>query len=183
MITLRTAKPEDASKLLAIYTPYVLNTAVTFELEVPTKEEFAARIQSTLCNFPYLVAEDQGEILGYAYASAFKSRAAYDWAVETSIYVRDGFHGRGLGRMLYTELERLLKKQHIYSLNACITYPNDESIRFHEKMGYTLCAHFHESGYKMGMWRDIVWMEKHLTRENPPQSVIPFGELKGEEHS
>lgn len=180
MISLRIAKPEDASAFLQIYTPYVAHTAVTFELEVPSETEFAARIQNTLPRYPYLAAKKDGEIIGYAYASAFKSRAAYDWAVETSIYIKDGFHGMGVGKMLYQELERLLAKQHVHSLNACITYPNDESIRFHEKMGYTLCAHFHESGYKMGMWRDVVWMEKHLPQDTPPQSFIPFSHLKGD---
>ena len=112
MITLRTAKPEDASKLLAMYTPYVLNTAVTFELEVPTKEEFASRIQNTLCNFPYLVAEDQGEILGYAYGERAFERAAFGWVADLAIYLKPECKGRGIGKALYSAA-RLMKKTDI----------------------------------------------------------------------
>lgn len=177
-LIIRTATPEDAQALLAIYTPYVTDTTITFEYDVPALDEFRQRIANTLMKYPYLVAEEKDVILGYAYASAFKTRSAYDWAVETSIYVKQGCHGRGVGKLLYTRLDALLEKQHIYSVNACITYPNDESIRFHEKMGYQTCAHFHQCGYKFGRWLDVIWMEKHLKIASPPQAFVPFSDLE-----
>ena len=173
-LIIRTACPADAPALLQIYAPYVTDTTVTFEYDVPSPDAFAVRIQNTLEKYPYLVAEQHGVILGYAYASAFKSRAAYAWAAETSIYVQQGCHGKGVGQALYARLETLLEKQHVYSINACITYPNDESIRFHEKNGYQICAHFHRCGYKFGRWLDVVWMEKHLTLSEPLQPFLSF---------
>lgn len=179
MIRIRTACPQDASACLAIYAPYVTHTSITFETEVPTEEAFTDRIHATLAQYPYLVAEDEGRIIGYCYASPFKSRAAYAWSAETSIYIHPDHQGRGVGRMLYEQLELLLIKQHVHTLNACITYPNPQSIAFHEKMGYTLCAHFHRSGFKHGAWRDIVWMEKQLSSETPPLPFLPFSRLTG----
>lgn len=173
-ICIRKASPADAPALLAIYAPYVTDTTVTFEYTVPSPAEFAARIAATLEKYPYLIAEANGRIAGYAYASPFKSRAAYAWAVETSIYIHADFHSQGIGKMLYRALEEALKKQHVHSLNACITYPNDQSIAFHEKMGYRLVAHFHECGYKFDQWLDMVWMEKHLPVSCPPQPLIPY---------
>lgn len=180
---LRIATGEDAGKLLAIYAPYVENTAITFEYEVPSEEEFASRIENTLKKYPYLVAIEKNEILGYAYVSAFKGRAAYDWSVETSIYVKTDCMRKGIGRALYHALENILKEQNICNLCACIAYPNPESIAFHESFGYRTVAHFHASGYKQGVWHDMVWMEKVLCpHETPPKAFVPFPSLalKGE---
>lgn len=177
-MNIRTATPEDAPALLDIYAPYVRDTAITFEYQVPTSEEFADRIRNTLKKYPYLIAEQDGELLGYAYASAFKVRAAYGWSVETSVYVKQGEHGRGVGSALYGALEECLRKQHICNLCACITYPNPTSIAFHERFGYRVIAHFHSSGFKLGEWHDIVWMEKGLCpHEIPPKPFLPFSEL------
>ena len=168
-ILIRTATLADASELLKIYTPYVIGTAVSFEYEVPTVEEFKKRIKNTLQKYPYLVAEQNGEILGYAYASSFHTRAAYAWSVETSIYVRQDRKKLGIGRLLYAELERLLKQQNILNLYACIAYPEKEdeyltkdSVRFHEHLGFKLIGEFHKCGYKFKRWYNIVWMEKHI---------------------
>ena len=120
MITIRTATVADAEKLLAIYAPYVENTAITFEYTVPSVEEFAERIKNTLAEYPYLVAEKDGEILGYAYAGTFKPRCAYRHCVETSIYVAREAHGQGIGRKLYEALEEELRNRGIINLNACI---------------------------------------------------------------
>ena len=120
---MRIARGEDAEKLLEIYAPYVENTAITFEYEVPSIEEFRERIEHTLSRYPYLVAERGGEIMGYVYASAFKTRAAYAWAVETSIYIRTDAKHLGLGKLLYTALEGALKLQNITNVNACIAHP------------------------------------------------------------
>lgn len=177
------AAPEDAEALLEIYRPYVEKTAVTFEYEVPSAEEFRSRIADVLKKFPYLAAERDGQILGYAYVHPFKERAAYDWAVETSIYVRMGEHGKGIGRRLYKKLEELLARQHITNLNACITYPNPDSIAFHTALGYQKVAHFTKCGYKFGTWYDMIWMEKMLCETHPdrPEPVIPIGQLRFEQ--
>lgn len=175
---IRAARPEDGPALLEIYRPYVEHTAVTFEYAVPSPEEFTNRVRHVLEGYPYLAAEREGELLGYAYASPFKGRAAYDWAVETSIYVRQGAHGRGVGRALYEALEGALKRQHVQNLNACIAYPNPESIAFHERLGYQTVAHFHKCGFKQGVWWDMVWMEKFLgEHEAEPAPFVPYPQV------
>lgn len=180
-VTIRTAKPEDAEALLRIYAPYVEETAISFEYETPSVEEFSRRIQKTMEKYPYLVAELDGEPVGYCYVSEFKSREAYGWDVETTIYIRRNCRQCGVGRKLYEKLETILRVQNMLNLNACIAYPHPESIAFHEKMGYETVAHFHKCGYKLGKWLDIVWMEKMLS-EHPdvPKPVIPFSELDEE---
>ncbi len=180
MLTIREASVKDAAELLEIYRPYVEHTNVSFEYETPSVEEFAGRIAHTLERYPYLVAQnDEGEILGYAYASAFKSREAYDWSVELSIYVKDNVHRQGVGRQLYEELEKILCKQNVCNLCACIAYPYPDSEKFHEKMGYKTVAHFHKSGFKAGKWVDMIWMEKALRDlDEAPQEFIPYSKLK-----
>ena len=187
---IRMATTEDAAALLEIYTYYVKETAITYEYEVPTVEEFRDRIEKVLTKFPYLVIEaapnadrlenlsvesntstpkeaSSAEILGYAYASPFHERDAYQWCVEMSIYLKKDHRRSGLGRMLYEELERQLKDQGILNLYACIGYPDHEdeyltfaSVRFHEKMGYSMIGVFHKCGYKFNRWYNMVWMEK-----------------------
>lgn len=185
-IRIRVAAPDDAEELLAIYAPYVRNTAVTFEYDVPRLDEFRARMESTLKMYPYLVAEKEGELLGYAYSGAFVGRAAYGWAAETSIYVKTANRRMGIGGQLYTALEGLAKAQNILNLNACIGYPEtpdpyltDDSVRFHRHLGYHMVGRFHHCGYKFGRWYHMVWMEK-LLGEHPavPAAVIGFPDLK-----
>lgn len=184
-VYIRTAAFDDAPALLEIYAPYVRNTAVTFEYEVPSIEEFAGRIAHTLERFPYLTAQKDGQIIGYAYASPFHSRAAYAWSVEVSIYVALGFCGQGIGRELYRILEDILKKQNVLNLYACIActetedeYLTNASLRFHEHMGYRINGTFPKCGRKFGRWYDMVWMEKiigeHKT-DTPP--IISFRDL------
>ena len=184
--SIRPARPEDAPALLAIYAPYVRETAVTFEYEVPSLDEFTRRIEHTLQRYPYLIAQSGSEVLGYAYAGPFKERAAYDWSVETTIYLRQDQRGRGLGWALYQALERCLAAQHIQNLNACIADPAQEgdpyltgaSAAFHARLGYQLVGRFHKCGYKFGRWYDMIWMEKLLgVHPEDPQPVIPFPEL------
>ncbi len=176
---IRAAKPEDAARLLDIYAPYVNNTAITFEYEVPTVEEFRNRMAHTMEKYPYLLLQQGEEIMGYAYASAFKGRSAYDWAVETSIYVKEGTHGKGIGKKLYAALEAILAAQHIINVNACIAYPNPESIAFHEKCGYKTVAHFTKCGYKLGKWYDMIWMEKMLgPHPEKPQTVLTASKVE-----
>lgn len=180
MITVREARLEDAKELLAIYKPYVEKTAITFEYEVPTEEEFRSRVANTLQKYPYFVACDEDDkIIGYAYASAFKGRKAYEWSVETSIYIVEGRHGEGLGKLLYQKLEKTLKEMGICNMCACIAYPNQESELFHEKSGYETVAHFHKSGFKMGKWYDMIWMEKFIGEHTEePQDLIPYPILR-----
>lgn len=176
--SIRIATPDDAAALLKIYAPYVENTFITFEYEVPTLEDFQGRIRNTLKKYPYLVAVENDKIIGYAYASAFKGRAAYDWSVETSIYVQQGAHSKGIGSALYEELELWLRKQNVCNICACIAHPHPQSEAFHTKFQYKQVAHFHKSGYKLGQWVDMVWMEKELTpHQTPPTPFIPFSEL------
>ncbi len=172
-LLIRQASGADAEELLAIYRPYVENTAVTFEYRVPSPEEFRERIRDTLLRYPYLAAVEDGRIVGYAYASPFHARPAYDWAVETSIYVDREQRGRGLGRCLYLVLEEELVRQNIINVNACISFPNPGSVAFHRKMGYREAAHFHSCGYKLGRWYDMIWMEKALGEHPiPPLDII-----------
>lgn len=177
-MNIRIVNLEDSKELVSIYKYYVENTAITFEYDVPSIEEFSKRIKDTLRKYPYLVAEENNKIYGYAYASAFKSRQAYDWAVETSIYVKNGDSRHGVGTLLYNELEKYLKMQNIINVNACIAYPNEKSEEFHKKFGYKTIAHFTKCGYKLGKWHDMIWMEKFIGEHtDTPKSVIPFSEL------
>ena len=183
---IRPASPEDAAALLDIYAPYVRETAITYEYEVPSLEDFRARIRRTLERYPYLVAEEAGEIVGYAYAGPFKNRAAYDWAVETSVYLRMDWKRRGVGGQLYRALEDILKKQNVRNLYACVACPAAEgdayltrnSVDFHTHMGWRAVGEFRGCGYKFGTWYNIVWMEKRVG-ELPvvPGHFIPFPEL------
>ena len=193
-IHIRTVVLEDTCKLLAIYAPYVTSTAVTFEYEVPSVDEFSKRIQNVQKKYPFLAAEIGGEIVGYAYADAFHVRSAYDWAVETSIYVKPGKKRSGIGSRLHEALEVSLKSQGILNMNACIAflekedeYLTKDSVVFHEKSGYHHVGQFHSCGYKFGRWYHMIWMEKHIGEHtnNPPQ-VKSFSEIsecfKGSTH-
>ncbi len=165
--SIRTALPKDAKALLEIYDYYVRETAITFEYETPSVEEFQGRIEKTLEKFPYLVIEQDGRILGYAYASAFHERAAYQWCAEMSIYLHKDARGKGLGTLLYDELEKRLVDQGFLNLYACIAYPDSEdshltlgSVKFHENRGYSLIGKFSKCGFKFDTWYNMVWMEK-----------------------
>lgn len=183
--TIRIAKPEDAEELLKIYAPYVKHTAITFEYEVPSVEAFRSRIEQILKKYPYLAAERDGRLAGYAYAGTFNERAASDRSVETAIYVREDARKDGVGRMLYEALEKILCKQHILNLNACIAYAETEdpyltknSVQFHEHMGYRFAGQFHKCGYKFGRWYDLVWMEKYIGEHtSQPKDVRWFEEI------
>lgn len=182
-VRVRLARIEDAPALAAIYEPYVLETAITFEYMPPTAEEFAERMRKTMEFYPYLVAECDGRPVGYAYAGTFKGRPAYDWAVETSIYVARGHAGEGIGRALHDMLETLLRTQGVLNMYACIAVPNGEddetltrnSQHFHAHMGYRLVGEFYQCGFKGGRWYDMVWMEKMLGEHRADQPpVTPF---------
>ena len=182
MEIIRPATPGDAPALLEIYAPYVTGTAITFEYEVPTLEDFRQRIEHTLRTYPWLVMERDGQILGYAYTGQLGSRAAYAWAAETSIYLRQDQRRGGLGTRLYDALEQASLRQNVQVLYACIAAPvsdNDPyltraSINFHTRRGYETVGTFHRCGYKFGTWYDVVWMEKRLSNTPVPPAVVPF---------
>nr|WP_187115148.1 GNAT family N-acetyltransferase [Clostridium tyrobutyricum] len=183
-ITIRMATKADAKEILDIYVPYVNNTAISFEYDVPSVEEFTDRIINISKQYPYIVAIDSNRIIGYAYASSFNKRVAYDWAVETTIYLRQNCRGKGIGKKLYLALEEILKRQNILNLNACIAYTSTEnayltntSMYFHEHLGYKKIGHFTKCGYKFGSWYDMIWMEKIIGEHSEtPKSVIPISE-------
>lgn len=166
-IVIRSVSLNDAEALLNIYAYYVKKTAITFEYDVPTLEEFKQRITNTLKKYPYLVVVKEGTILGYAYAGVFKNRAAYDWSAEMTIYLKYDAVKCGLGRMLYEALETEMKKRGFLNLYACIGYPIEEdeyltrnSAEFHAHLGYQTVGEFHKCGYKFGRWYNMIWMEK-----------------------
>ena len=170
-IKIRMATVDDAENLLNIYAPYVLNTAVSFEYEVPALADFKHRISKTLESYPYLVAEQNGKILGYAYAARYYERKACDFSVEASIYVKSDCRKSGIGRMLYSELEKRLINMGIVSMYARIAraehddeYVNSDSIEFHKKMGFSFAGELHMCGYKFGRWYSLVCMEKQFTQ-------------------
>lgn len=161
-IKIRIAKLEDAKDILKIYEFYINNTTASFEAVVPSVEEYQERMQSIMYNYPYLVCCIEGVIVGYAYANRYRTRSAYDWDVELAVYMEETYHNRGCASMLYKELFELLKMQGIRKLYACITSPNNKSEQFHRKQGFRKVAVFQKTGYKMGQWLDVVWMEKDI---------------------
>lgn len=182
------ATPADAAALREIYLPYVRTTAVTFELEDPTLEDFERRITKTLERYPYIVAEQDDVIIGYAYASAFRPRAAYAYSVETSIYMQQDCKGRGTGRRLYEALAELLTLQNVQNMEACIAHcdPEDEYVPatsrlFHERLGFRLVGTFQKCAYKFNRWYDMIWMERILAeRPANPAPFVPFPEVDQE---
>jgi phosphinothricin acetyltransferase len=158
-VTIRDAETGDAQALLEIYRPFVTDSAVSFELEPPTVEGFAARIASAQSQWAWLVAERGGALAGYAYASAFRTRAAYRFTVETSAYVHPGHRGQGVARALYRRLFEVLVEKGYCNAYAGIALPNDASVAFHQALGFTPVGVFHRGGFKFGRWHDISWWE------------------------
>jgi phosphinothricin acetyltransferase len=158
---------EDVASLLAIYRPFVTDTAVSFELEPPSAEEFAERIRTAQLEWAWLVAEIGGVVAGYAYASSFRARAAYRWSVETSAYLAPGHRGHGVGRALYEKLLGILVAKGYCTAYAGITLPNEASVRFHQAMGFGSVGVFQRAGRKFGAWHDVSWWQRKL-RDDPP---------------
>ena len=168
-VTLRFASPADAEALVAIYAPYIRKTAITYEYEIPSVEEFARRIETYSAKYPYLVAEINGIPVGYAYACPLGSRPAFDWSVETAIYIREDCKGMGIGQLLYEKLEAILKIMGIRTMTAAVAsveredpYLTNASIAFHLRMGFTPVGTFHHAGCKFGRWYDLTWLEKAI---------------------
>ena len=178
---IRLARESDAEELLEIYRPYVETTSITFETEVPTVEEFAGRIRDTLTKFPYLVIEEDGAILGYAYAHPFHQRAAYGWTVESSVYVRQNVRYGHVGSLLYQALMERLERQGVRNVCAVVTVPNEPSMAFHARMGFTSAGILPNFGYKMDEWHGVEYLYRQLgpTGESP-KPLLPLKELPPE---
>ena len=175
---LRFASGDDAAAIAAIYAPYVEGSAVSFETVAPDAEAMCARIEAGGSLYPWLVAEEGADLLGYAYASAFRPRPAYRYAVETSVYLAPAAQGRGIGRHLYAVLIRILEAQGFVQAIGAITLPNDPSVRLHEAVGFVKAGVYAQVGYKMGEWRDVgLWQRALAPATNPPREPIPFVEV------
>lgn len=174
-VSIRTATEQDIPAILAIYGPYVENTAISFEYEIPTETAFLERFRRITRQFPWLVWEENEKILGYAYAAAPFERAAYQWCAEPSVYLAPEARRKGVGKALYDALEEALCRQGYYALYAIITSENRDSLAFHKAMGYHAIAEFPDCGFKHGKWYGITWMEKRLKdTTNPEEKPVPF---------
>lgn len=176
MITLRFATVRDSAALVEIYRPYVERTSISFETETPSVAVFSGRIADFSEKFPYILAEEDGIALGYAYAHAFHDRAAYGWTVETSIYVAQQARSRHVGKRLYQALLDLLTLQGIRNACAVIAIPNQPSLAFHKAMGFETGGTLPDFGYKLGQWHSVVYLYKALGR-GAPGPVVPIGSL------
>ena len=165
--TIRSAVEADAAALLAIYRPFVESTAVSFETVVPTVEEFADRIDKALTGWQWLVAEQDGQCIGYAYGSSHRQRQAYRWSVEVSAYVHPNHHRRGVGRALYLRLLEELAQKGFCNAYAGTTLPNEGSVALHRAVGFEFIGVFKAVGRKFGTWHDVAWFQRIL-RDSPP---------------
>ena len=175
---LRVARANDAEAISAIYAPYVMNTCVTFETVPPTPAEFVRRIEETLAGYPYLVWEEDGRILGYAYAHRYAERAAYGWAAEASIYLAPEAHGSGAARKLYGALMEILRQMNCIHLYAKVAHPNPRSEAFHRLAGFKQTAFLEDIGFKHGRWIGLTYYHLLLNpKSDNPAPVIPFTQM------
>lgn len=178
MTTVRLARTEDAAHILEIYKPYILQTAYTFETEVPSVDDFSKRIEKYLEKYPWLVAEASGQIAGYVYASVHREREAYQWTCECSVYIHNDFKGRGLGNELYTVLFQILELQGFRNVYAGITIPNEASERLHQKLGFEKFAEYENIGFKSGNWHHVGWWRLQLnTYDLQPEAPVWFNKM------
>ncbi len=159
---IRVVTREDAAGIAEIYRPYVVSTPISFEIEPPDEIEIQKRIDGILPAYPWLVLEQAGRVLGYAYASRHSARAAYQWSVDMSVYVHSDFQRRGIGRGLYVSLVRILRAQGFFNAYAGVTLPNPGSVGLHESIGFQAIGVYRNVGYKMGAWHDVGWWELAL---------------------
>ena len=169
---------EDTDKVLAVYSPYVTSTPITFEYDIPSSDAFRNRILSVTKQFPWLVCEIDNEIAGYAYASPQHERAAYQWNAELSIYISGKYHGKRIGTALYNALIALLKQQGYYNVYACITLPNEKSLALHKLFGFSEAGTFLNTGNKFNTWYYVVWLLKQIhAYDKAPCSPVPICSL------
>jgi phosphinothricin acetyltransferase len=181
MTTIRVARPEDAAACAAIYAPYVRETPISFEAEPPDAIEMGRRLDATVRTFPWLVAEEDGRVLGYAYGSTHNPRSAYRFSADSSVYVDEGARRRGLGRRLYRTLFALLERQGFVAVHAGITLPNAASVALHESFGFEPVGVYQKVGWKLGAWHDVGWWQRPLApRLAPPREPRVWTELRAE---
>jgi phosphinothricin acetyltransferase len=172
---IRIAKPDDAEALLAIYSPFILNSGITQETEIPSPGEFRQRIVTTLETKPWLVCEIENEIAGYAYAGKHRDRKGYQWCIEPSVYLNEKYVGRGVASALYKALFEIVKKQGYVNVFAVITLPNERSVTFHESFGFTYITKYKNVGYKLGRWHDVGWWQYQLNEySNEMKDPVSF---------
>ena len=178
-IQIRPVRPTDASEVLEIYKPAILSTAFTFEVDTPSVDEMSSRIQKVTETYPWLVADEGGRVVGYAYGSQHRERVAYRWCVDVSVYVHPDHHRKGIGRKLYEHLLPLLKRQGFYNAYAGITIPNDGSVVLHEGFGFKHLGTYRHVGFKLGTWHDVGWWSLDLNpAEAQPKEPIPIRHLE-----
>jgi L-amino acid N-acyltransferase YncA len=174
---IRMATPADGAAVASVYRPYVESTVITFEVTAPDEEEMRSRIATTLRRYPWLVYEVHGQVAGYAYASAHRTRAAYQWSVDTAIYLRREAHGQGIGRRLYEALFPMLVRQGFVHAYAGITLPNPGSVGLHEAVGFSPVGVYRNVGYKLGQWHDVGWWHRQLQPlPGEPREPLPLSE-------
>ena len=178
-LVINIAEKKDIKDILEIYSYYILNSPATFEIDVPNINEFSARVLTIQKKYPYLTAKIDNKLTGFAYAAPLRTRKAYDYSCETTIYLHHEYLNKSIGSRLYTTLFDYIKKMNILNVYACITYANTESVFFHKKFGFQEVAHFHNCGYKHDTWHDILWLEKIIGNHTiPPATFINFNDLK-----
>ncbi len=179
MVRIRLAKATDAEQILAIYAPFVTDMPTTFETVVPSLTEFQGRISETLKILPWLVCAEDQRIAGYAYASPHRSRCAYQWSVDVSVYIAQDFRRQGIGKELYRNLFKLLAAQGYYNAFAGISLPNPGSIALHESLGFQAVGIYRNVGFKLGSWHNVGWWQQTLQpySPEPPQSLRPLPEV------
>ena len=176
---IRTAKETDAEEILRIYAPIITETPISFEYALPSIAEISTRIADTLTQYPWLVCEQQGRVVGYAYARAYRARAAYQWSAEVSVYVDSEFYGKGIGKTLYRALFAILRQQGYRTVIGGITLPNAASVGIHESLGFKPAGVFKALGYKLGAWHDVGFWQLDLQPSTiDPVPPVPFSLLK-----
>ncbi len=181
MKTIRFVQENDASDILKIYTPYIDETAITFEFETPTLMEFADRIRNISAEYPYIVCFEGEKMIGYAYAHRHMERAAYQWNAELSVYLDQNYLSQGVGSLLYKVLIELLQMQNVHNVYGCVTMPNENSERLHGRLGFKTVGIYHNAGYKCGLWHDVAWYEKEIAQyEMEPEPFMPIEKVEKE---
>lgn len=177
---IRLADINDSNSILKIYEPYIKNTAISFETEVPSLSEFSNRIEKIINKYPFLVYEIDKNIVGYAYAAQYKERAAYKYNVETSIYILMEYHGKGIANKLYDKLFKILYELSYINAYACYTLPNIKSKKFHRKYGFKEIGTYKKTGYKFDQWHDVIWLYKKIQDHKSPKKILGINEINND---
>lgn len=177
-IKFRMVDVADTEEILEIYKPYVTNTVITFEYDVPSIEEFKSRIEDISSQYPYIVCTYKDKIVGYAYAHKYAERAAYQWDVEASIYLDMNYKSLGIGKILYKKMIDILKLQNVQNVYACVTSANEKSIKFHQKLGFEFIGVFKDTGYKFDKWYDVTWFGMSINdKDGKPKELKSIKEV------